>query len=546
MMNEKQNVKIYTLRISTRKKPMINLIKNAQHGASIAWLAMCFALSFASTMNAQAWYTVLPGDTFDRLARSNDLTFSELTAANAKVQSPLAPGTRLWIPAPVELKIQQPRVLWRGDHHQVVAGETWYGIARQYGVTDQALQQANGHLESILGIGDVLQVPTLARIDSVNAGADLHSEGKVVGQISRGHQPNLRLDTLHVLAMLPFMLEVDTVIGGDYDARTTRLREVSLDFFHGMEWAAQTLQDSGYAVQLRIVDSEPDTLGMHAWSESDLIWSDVVLGPLRSAEMDSVNQLLSRTQTPQWILTPLKPAVWSHHNHVYTLRSDERVGMRKLGALVASSHPMDTVLFLETRGKDAPLEVAFKEGFFSVRGSLSGLESLPTNNRFAEGITAQMDTSKLNIVAIPAGKSAQSMIAYVQTELQLADSFPIRIYANEVTADLEFMERDFMNRSNWTIPVTNRIDWTNERVQNQARTFRDLFKTDPNSYAIAAFDALVETAKWMDVNVQHRALPAPFQHNIEWEWDEDASQLVNINCHIRRFTNGEWLRLVPD
>ena len=183
--------------------------------------------------------------------------------------------------------------------------------------------------------------------------------------------------------------------------------------------------------------------------------------------------------------------------------------MRKLGALVASSHPMDTVLFLETRGKDAPLEVAFKEGFSSVRGSLSGLESLPTNKRFAEGITAQMDTSKLNIVAIPAGKSAQSMIAYVQTELQLADSFPIRIYANEVTADLEFMERDFMNRSNWTIPVTNRIDWTNERVQNQARTFRDLFKTDPNSYAIAAFDALVETAKWMDVmssiaRCQHR------------------------------------------
>jgi hypothetical protein len=201
---------------------------------------------------------------------------------------------------------------------------------------------------------------------------------------------------------------------------------------------------------------------------------------------------------------------------------------------------------LETRGKDAALEVAFKEGFSSVRGSLSGLQSLPTNNRFAEGFTAQMDTSKLNIVAIPAGKSAQSMIAYVQTELQLADSFPIRVYANAVTAELEFMERDFMNRSNWTIPVTNRIDWTNERVQHQTRTFRDLFGTDPSSYSIAAFDAVVETAKWMDIEVQPCALPAQVQHNIEWKWDEDASQLVNSNWHIRMFSNGEWSRLVTD
>ena len=58
--------------------------------------------------------------------------------------------------------------------------------------------------------------------------------------------------------------------------------------------------------------------------------------------------------------------------------------MRKLGDLVARTHPLDTVLLLETRGKDAALEEAFKEGFTSVRGSLSGLESLSSSNRFAE------------------------------------------------------------------------------------------------------------------------------------------------------------------
>ena len=534
--DKKQTEKIYTLRISTWKKPMINLEKKLPRAASMTWLTIClaFALSFVTSTNAQVWYTALPGDTYDRLARSNDLTLSELMEANINVATPLTPGLKIWIPASVQLVPPTERVLWRGDHHVVAVGETWYGISKRYGITDAELQMANGHMQSVLGIGDVLLVPTVAEGDSL------------AEHVSFESSPVLRSDTLRVLAMLPFMLEVDTVVGGEYDARTTRLREVSLDFFHGMEWAAQLLQDSGYAVQLRVVDTEPDTLGIHSWSEADLNWSDVVLGPLRSAKMDSVNQLLSQTKTPQWLLTPLKPAVWSHHNRVFSLRSDERDGMRKLGALVARTHPMDTVLLLETRGKDAALESAFKEGFFDVRGSLDGLESLPTNNRFAEGITASMDTSKLNVVAIPAGKSAQSMIAYVQTELQLADSFPIRIYANSMTAELDFMERDFMTRASWTVPISNFIDWTDERVQRQTLRFRELYGSDPGPYSIVAFDALVECSKWMEAMEQERALLAPMQYSVQWKWDDSAAQLVNSNWHIRRFSNGDWSRLIAD
>lgn len=526
---------------------MNRLLNKPLIGACIACMLLCTPIC-----NAQSWYTVLPGDTFARLARANDLTVSELTAANEGVVSPIAPGVRIWIPAANQLLVSVDKVVWRGETHEVAAGETWYGIARQYGITDQELKAANGHVSETLGIGDRLQVPTTVPADSpVNALSDstqlVMPQGSAEMGSDESHQhPVLPSDTLRVLAMLPFMLEVDTVMGGDYDAKTKRLRDVSLDFYHGMEWAAQLLQDSGYAVTVNVVDTEPDTLGVFSWSEDDLKASNVVLGPLRSNRMDSVNQMLSGSDTPQWILTPVKPAVWAHHAHSFSLRSDNRDGMRKLGAFVAQAHPKDTVLLLETRGRDAALEQSFKEGFFGVRGSFEGLEVAAANRQFAEGFTARMDTSKLNVVAIPSGKSSQSMIAYVQTELQLADSFPVRVYANPETAELEFMERDFMNRSNWTVPVSDRIDWNNPAVQAQTMRFREMYGTDPGPYSIVAFDAMIESARWMDSAGQLDAAPEPIQYQTEWIWDEPAARLVNANWHLRMFSDGEWARLITD
>jgi hypothetical protein len=118
------------------------------------------------------------------------------------------------------------------------------------------------------------------------------------------------------------------------------------------------------------------------------------------------------------------------------------------------------------------------------RASEKGLISLPATSRFAEGLTAQMDTSKMNVVVIPAGSSARSMMAYVQTELQLADSFPVRLYAHPKSLDYDFLEWDFVNRTRWTIPSNAWLNWNDSLVVQQVSSFRDSFGTDPDTYAI--------------------------------------------------------------
>jgi len=36
------------------------------------------------------------------------------------------------------------------------------------------------------------------------------------------------------------------------------------------------------------------------------------------------------------------------------------------------------------------------------------------------------------------------------------------------------------------------------------------------------------------------------QYSVQWKWDDSAAQLVNSNWHIRRFSNGDWSRLIAD
>ena len=485
----------------------------------------------------QTTYTVLPGDTFARIARAHDLSMSELREANEERGVDLSPGDRILIPAPVVLApIALPGTADVLEEllHTVIAGETLFAIGQRYGVPVAELEGLNPRALNGLEIGDVVVIrrkgignPSHLLLDS-----SLVSEGA-----AERVWPKLRTDTLRALVMLPFMLETDTAMGGEFDAKTTRLRDISLEFLHGARWAAEMLRDSGFTVAVRAVDTEPDRLGIYAWNDADLYWADVVLGPLRKAALDSVNEELRLSVIPQWVLTPQQTAVWHKHPWAFSLDAQTEAGMIQLGEFAALQHAGDTVLMLETRGSGAAMEAAFRKGFNAVKSNSTSLRSIPANAQFCEGLIAELDTSKLNVIAVPAGRAAQSLVAYVQTELQLADSFPVQLYGHPHSRDFEFMESQFLERSHWTVPVSAQTRWTDAAVINQVQTYRDLFETDPSLYALVACDALRETARWMD---QLLGLPASVYQQTRWGWDDNSDRWVNHFWTLESFTEGGW------
>lgn len=131
-------------------------------------------------------YVVKPGDSLYQISQKTGVRIPLLMAANPQIQDPnqLMPGTTMVIPelgkpaktgatqttkphkVPVSMASAKSKVpaapyfgfVWP---HQVQPGETWDGIASQYGVSPAHLQQVNPGLSQDLVPGSTVYVPTI-------------------------------------------------------------------------------------------------------------------------------------------------------------------------------------------------------------------------------------------------------------------------------------------------------------------------------------------------------------------------------------------------
>lgn len=98
-------------------------------------------------------YTVKSGDTLYSIANKYGLTVNELKSLNNLTSDLLSIGQVLNVsnsavtPTPTNI-------------YTVKSGDSLYSIAKQYGVTVDALKSANGKTSNLLSIGEVLVIPT--------------------------------------------------------------------------------------------------------------------------------------------------------------------------------------------------------------------------------------------------------------------------------------------------------------------------------------------------------------------------------------------------
>jgi len=102
------------------------------------------------------YHIVKPKETFYGLSRSYNVSIDEIKKANPKLGDVLKEGTVLKIPKHTS---NTQIVVTFSKTHRVAAGETLYGIAKQYNVTIGALKNSNPGLTDKLDIGQVLNIP---------------------------------------------------------------------------------------------------------------------------------------------------------------------------------------------------------------------------------------------------------------------------------------------------------------------------------------------------------------------------------------------------
>ncbi|GIW40043.1 MAG: hypothetical protein KatS3mg076_0620 [Candidatus Binatia bacterium] len=114
------------------------------------------ARSRGSARGGHSVYRVRPGDTLHEIARRHGTSVDALRRANGIRGSRILAGEILRIPAKSSARARRRA---RYVLHRVEPGQTLFVIARRYGTTVRALQEANGLRDSRIYSGQRLKVP---------------------------------------------------------------------------------------------------------------------------------------------------------------------------------------------------------------------------------------------------------------------------------------------------------------------------------------------------------------------------------------------------
>lgn len=128
----------------------------------------CFSFGLLAQNNSSYQeHLVKEGETITSIATQYRVTPADLYQYNPDAKKGLKLGSKLIIP-----KKSSGSSTTKTDTHVVEAQETWFGIAKKYGLTVEALQQANKEaMEKGLQIGATIQIPKASK-PNVNTLAD--------------------------------------------------------------------------------------------------------------------------------------------------------------------------------------------------------------------------------------------------------------------------------------------------------------------------------------------------------------------------------------
>lgn len=114
--------------------------------------------SSPSVSSAGTTHTVVRGDTLSGIARKYGVTSAAIKQANGMSSDTVVLGKQLVVPGSSG-PVSRPAATAGGKSHTVVSGDTLAKISRKYGVTIEAIKQANSMKSDTVVLGSKLRIP---------------------------------------------------------------------------------------------------------------------------------------------------------------------------------------------------------------------------------------------------------------------------------------------------------------------------------------------------------------------------------------------------
>ena len=261
-------------------------------------------------------HLVVAKETKYGIATQYGLTVTELEQLNPHIIGGLNVGQTVVLKPGVQIKKTSNTIL---VDYEVLPKETLYSLSKKFDIAQAELITLNPDIQDGLKIGMIIKVPSNGGIATLNSKVKdsvLSAKTKVnlLATVDKTQSKNMVL-------LLPFNLnkiETDSVKTKTEHLKTNKFLNLTLDFYAGAQMAIDSAKTLGLPVNVKVYDVESSKYSSNVAtiiSKNNFENVDVVIGPFQNSVIETTAQLLSKYDIP--VISPLSKERGLPMNNLY-------------------------------------------------------------------------------------------------------------------------------------------------------------------------------------------------------------------------------------
>lgn len=530
-------------------KEFIKFLKFIRYERLLCCIAGCLIMPLVSTAqnndvavkkNGKKYirHIVGKGETVYGIAEKFNEQPKDIIFENPKAMDGIRPGDTLMIPVIAKTAVADTSS-GNGNYiyHEVVGKETLYSLAKRYNTTIAVLDSLNPGLAAEgLKKGRQLRIPAPAvkhapakdtvHITQQNPGVAKHGKTEVqayeqlvqenqAGQnngnntiVNQQNNPAInykdtgkRLRRYNVALIMPFASEAgDTVRLNrllDGTGQIPQITQISIDFYHGVIMAFDSLAKKGFKVNLHIynISSGSDTSSYMIDSllkKPELLQMNLIIGPPYATHFARVARFAGIHRIP--VVSPLSPESNVLNNNPWTSKIKPSVltETQAEANYIAEHYRHSNIIVIHNREAKGEYYQAFKRQFYITDSMLGNKDSL----HFAEsvggvgGLAPKVSNTLVNIIVIP--YEGAPFVAKFINELansRYAKRDSVLVFGMHKWTTNDALAPDNLDTLGFHFPSNEFVNYADAPTKKFVLKYRAGYLSDPDYYAFEGYDA---------------------------------------------------------
>lgn len=476
----------------------------------------------------QIIHTVQKGETLWSIARKYGVKAKDVTNANLDKGNKLNIGDKIKIPISDAVRkdettpivdipvnpIENPEdsiIL-----HKVLRGETMYGIASKYGVTQQAILAANNDLTKGLKKGMKIRIPLKRKViikPEIKEEVIAVDTNKV-DSLANTIVTNSRLEEVYDVAiLLPFELAENArrmrkcPPFGECLTYSKTFR--ALNFHHGMIMAIDSLQKAGLNLNVKVYDTKSDTAVINKiLNASAFSGVDLILGPIYVKEIKVVSKFAKKHKIQMVCPVPVSNKALFQNPYVSKLTASKYTQVEFLANYIAKNYNNENVILVRNKYNKTD-EIYFQLFKKTYAQSVQQYTTRTSDSvKVAIGVgksskliyvQQQMVDGKKNIIVDLSTDlgHVSNLITKLTTTMNSNpyNRYEIALFGMEDWQTYETIDEKYKSRYNLSVVAPGFLDFNSEKSIEFIKKYRAKYGTDPDKFAFIGFDAAFTNLK---------------------------------------------------